>query len=276
MKSPLYYGLTFFVWLSHRLKRAAIHLTRWTGKSQVSVHPKHLLKKRDDLYWYLEFLEAKDVVLDVGCGSGMHSLRAANRANRVIGIELNPTNLEGAREMLRIEKMANVEFIAGDVTQPMPFDDRTFDKILCFDVLEHVHERIALLREMRRVLKPSGTMLLSVPSAESRWRHLLRRNGVFSYSDPDHKIEYTRPELEKELAEGGFHGKQWLPNVYDTPWVGFIDVVGGLSLGLYERLSDWKRLRARQEPTENIGFWVLCQPSLDRQPDLTALPAQRP
>ncbi len=260
MKFLKYWILTFFIWFTHRLKRAAIHLTRWTGKSPVPVHPKHLLKHRDDMYWYLEYLNKEDVVLDVGCGSGMHSVKAAARARRVVGVELRPENLAPAQEALRSERITNVELTTGNVTQRLPFEDHVFDKILCFDVLEHVYERVPMLKEMGRILKPTGTLLLSVPSAESQWRAALRNAGVFSYSDPDHKTEYTRPQLEKELAEGGFVGTQWLPNVYDTPWVGVFDLVGGISLSLYERLADWKRTQAKLHPTENIGFWVLCRP----------------
>lgn len=54
--------------------------------------------------------------------------------------------------------------------------------------------------------------------------------GLPSFSDPDHKIEYNREELEEELAAAGFRVESCSTIVYDTPWYGVIDLLGGLSL----------------------------------------------
>jgi hypothetical protein len=51
-----------------------------------------------------------------------------------------------------------------------------------------------------------------------------------------------------------------MPVVYDTPWAGMIDAVGGLSLGLYARLSRWKREVALARPIESTGFRVVARP----------------
>ena len=59
-----------------KAKRLAIRLTRWTGKSREYVHAKHLLGETVEHYWYLAHLEADAAVLDVGCGNGMHSIKA--------------------------------------------------------------------------------------------------------------------------------------------------------------------------------------------------------
>jgi hypothetical protein len=50
-----------------------------------------------------------------------------------------------------------------------------------------------------------------------------------------------------------------MPVVYDTPWAGIIDAVGGLSLGLYTRLSRWKRAVALRRPDESTGFRVVAR-----------------
>ena len=82
----------------------------------------------------------------------------------------------------------------------------------------------------------------------------------FSYSDPDHKIEYTREEFLAELDEAGFEPEgAVMPVVLDTPWAGVIDAMGGVSLSLYDRLSRWKREAALRRPEESTGFRVVAR-----------------
>ena len=65
-----------------------------------------------------------------------------------------------------------------------------------------------------------------------------------------------------ELAAGGFApAGPVLPVVYDTPWAGAIDALGGVSLGLYARLARWKREAVLRRPQESTGFQVVARPA---------------
>ena len=220
--------------VNRRGKAVGVRLVRYTGKSPHLIHPKHLVDApwHD---WYVEHLRETDVVLDVA------QLRVAVADRRKLGL-------------------ANVHLFAWDLTRRFPFPSGSFDSVLFLDVIEHLHPRVEVLREIRRVLKPSGRLLVSGPNSETAWRQRLRTAGLFAFSDPDHKIEYTQAEFVAELAAGGFEPVgRVMPVVYDTPWAGVIDAVGGVSLGLYARLSRWKRDVALSRPRESTGFRVVAR-----------------
>jgi len=245
--------------LNRRCKSVGVRLTRYTGKSPHRIHPKHLVHApwHD---WYVEHLSPSDAVLDVGCANGAHTLTAAARARRVVGIDYDIGQLAIAQNDAARRNLRNVCLFAWDLTHAFPFRNGMFDAALFLDVIEHLHPRQAVLAEIRRVLVPGGRLLVSGPNRDTTWRRRLREAGLFAYSDPDHKIEYTQDEFIAELRAGGFEpeGPIW-PTVYDTPWAGLIDAAGGLSLGLYERLARWKHDAALARPAESTGFRVLAR-----------------
>src|SRR5439155_2471813 len=152
--------------------------------------------------------------------------------------------------------MTNVAFVAANVEEGLPIAPARFDMVLCLDLLEHVHKRDLVLTEIRRVLRPSGVLLLAVPNRATAWKRRLERAGLPAYSDPDHKVEYTLDELRDELGRNGFTIRQLHPSVCDMPFVGLIDIVGGLSLPLYRRLTRLRTRLARRYPEENAGFFA--------------------
>ena len=253
---PLLGGVVF---ANNKAKRLAIRLTRWTGKSREYVHPKHLLGEADvDQYWYLAHLAPHAAVLDVGAGHGMHALKAAARSRIVLGIDRDRAALGVATRAGRERRIRNAAFLAADLEQGLPIRGGTFDTVICLDLLEHVVERDRLLGEIRRVLRPGGALLLAVPNRATSWKRRLARAGLFAYSDPDHKIEYTLPELAAELGRNGFRIVRMHTAVYDTPLIGVIDVAGSVSLALYRRITEARRRLARRYPEESAGFFAVC------------------
>ena len=250
--------LSTVVFANAKAKRLAIRLTKWTGKSRDYVHPKHLLDDTLEHYWYLQYVTPGASLLDVGCGNGMHTLKAARRAVGVIGVDASLDSLEIGRRASGQAGAPHVSFVASNVEEGLPIASRRFDTVLCLDLLEHVYKRDLVLSEIRRVLKPAGTLLLGVPNRGTTWKRRLERAGLFFYSDPDHKIEYTLDELRDELARGGFVIDRLVPSVYDTPMIGLIDVVGGLSLSAYRYLTDLRRRLVARWPDENAGFYAVC------------------
>ena len=241
-------------WLNRRGKALAIRLVRWTGKSPELIHPKHLVEQPwND--WYLAGLGPGDWVLDVGCGTGTHARRALRTGASVAAVDIDPAVIP------RVWLPTGIWFDQADACKTIPWPDEFFTCVLALDVIEHVEDRQGMLREIRRVLAPDGTLCIAAPNRETAWRRRLRRAGLFAYSDPDNRIEYTEGEFLEELQQGGFTPLSVTPTVYDTPWAGLIDCIGGLSLGLYRRLQAWKRAVALRHPEEATGFCVVARPA---------------
>lgn len=247
------------LWGNVKAKGLAIRLVKWTGKSSESVHPKHLLD--DSHYWYMEHIRPGARLLDVGCGNGQHSLRVASLCQAVTGFDMDEASVQTARRERTARRVMAVFYI-GDATKSWQRQDwggLYFDVILCHDLLEHVHGRQKVLGMCRRALKPGGRLLLSVPNSGTSWKRRLRAAGLPSFSDPDHKIEYTLPELRGELEAAGFEIESLHPSVYDTPLVGLIDIIGGLSVTLYRKLTALRVRLAKLYPTEGAGWYCVCR-----------------
>jgi SAM-dependent methyltransferase len=120
--------------------------------------------------WAPRVVDAADVapgdwVLDVACGTGIVAREAATRVGprgRVTGLDLNLGMLAVARRF-----RADIVWQPGDA-EALPFADGAFDRVLCQFALMYFPNRVTALREMRRVLAPSGTVVVAVWAALDR------------------------------------------------------------------------------------------------------------
>ena len=135
----------------------------------------------------LPFVEGKSV-LDIACGSGYGIGLLRSKARYVTGVDIDPV----AANEAKAECGDNGAVLLGN-GPGLPFDDATFDVITSFETLEHLHERGEFLSELRRVLSPGGTLVLSTPNAN----YSQPVNGV--PANPFHLHEYDPAELKTEL-----------------------------------------------------------------------------
>lgn len=96
-------------------------------------------------------------VLDVGCGGGSACEFAAKLGAQVSGIDLSPNSIKAAQDHARKSDL-KIDYQSG-VAENLPYDDNTFDAVLCFDVLEHVADWNKVVSEVYRVLKKNGLFL---------------------------------------------------------------------------------------------------------------------
>jgi SAM-dependent methyltransferase len=94
-------------------------------------------------------------VLDFGCGDGQLSLLLSSKGAIVVGVDLNPSGIERARQAAS----GRARFVLG-TPDGIPLPDASFDVVVAFDCLEHVMTPTAILREWRRVLRPGGRCLI--------------------------------------------------------------------------------------------------------------------
>lgn len=248
--------LIIFLKKSENLSALSCHLTKITGKSQFPTHPKHLIKKD---YWYLKWLKKDDWILDVGCGNGEHSLKMARACKEVVAFDVNEEGLRQAREKQKREKIKNIKFLKADANKKFPFKDNFFDVVFAHDVLEHVKDYRKTTGEITRILKRGGLFLLTLPNAENSWKRLKKQAGQFWFSDRGHVKEWSLKEMDEFPKTFALELVAKEPIVYDTPLSGFIDLLGGVSLFLYQKLLTWKGKKAQENPRESTGFRLVLK-----------------
>jgi len=161
--------------------------------------------------------------LDLGAGNGEFSAQLSLRGYRVVAFDLDATALRSGREQHRCA----IEWVAGDATR-LPFADGAFDCVLCNSAIEHFSDDQATLREVARVIKAGGQLVVttdSLPSHPSRWLRLIpaswRREGLQSNVDLAKAIAdshqkrhhvvhfYDAERLNTLLREHGFRVEAW-------------------------------------------------------------------
>lgn len=158
-------------------------------------------------------------VADIGCGDGIMALGAARalEPKRIVGFDINPvdSSLLLARAQRFISPQARIpEWLTFRQSAPtrLPAEDGEFDAIYCWSVFEHVADAEGLLREMRRILRPSGPLMLQV------WPFYYSADGShLSPWYPDETfIQFAHGEdeiLEKLRSSGAEHMAQEYPRL---------------------------------------------------------------
>jgi len=179
--------------------------------------------------------------VDLGCGTGRNSVAMSAKGVRVAALDFSEVALKTARAREGADK---VDFRLGDVSQPLPFDDASFD--LATDIFVYFHQladadRKRYRAEIRRVLKPSGVLLVSlatggdgyyaaceritdwadISSAPLTWDPVANvGNVLFSY---DQLLAEFSDMFEFQMSwrkrkYGDMHGKRYLRETVATLW----------------------------------------------------------
>ena len=127
----------------------------WAAVPEGAV-PERFEERRD---WLLGFVSPGDRVLDLGCGEGSFAAALAGAGAQVTMADVARGALQRA---VRAAPDAEAVLIIED--EPLPFAEGAFDVAWCGETLEHVADAIGLATELRRVLRPGGTLLVTTPN----------------------------------------------------------------------------------------------------------------
>ncbi len=167
-------------------------------------------------------------ILDVGCGTGANLKMLAAYGNAE-GVDISPQAVDFCHERgLNSVKLGAIE--------QLPYENDSFELVTALDVIEHLDDDIAGLREMRRVLRRDGRLLVFVPAFMFLW-------GVQD-DVSNHRRRYTLPRLLKAVEEAGF----------SVEWSSYANISFFLPVLIVRSVMRWLGLRADTEYGINISL----------------------
>lgn len=166
-----------------------------------------------------------DRVLDMGCGAGRHAFETYRRGADVVAFDQDVSELETVAQTFaamaagaQVPEEAQAVTHAGDALA-LPFEDAEFDHVIASEVLEHIPDDVRAIAELHRVLKPGGTMAVSVPR---RWPERI----CWALSDEYHEVEgghvriYDPKDLTTKLTDTGLRmdGRAYAHSLHSAYW----------------------------------------------------------
>jgi len=135
----------------------------WQRRMRTRRRKRYVAERAD---WLAEHAPS-GAVLDLGCGTGSYAKALVRRGFEVTGVDFSDAMLKRARTEV---PSARAAFVAADINDRLPFPGATFDAVLSVLSFDHVADARAVLREVRRVLKPGGVLLVVTLSRARRNR----------------------------------------------------------------------------------------------------------
>ena len=154
-------------------------------------------------------LSPGDRVLDLGCGAGRHAFEAARRGGQVVALDVGAAELQEVRAMLQAmlaageldRSSSHVGAVRADALG-LPFPDGAFDRVVAAEVLEHVLDDARAMSELARVLRPGGTIAVTVPRCGPEVVNWLLSDAYHDVPGGHVRI-YRRPTLLRRLESCG-------------------------------------------------------------------------
>jgi SAM-dependent methyltransferase len=153
-----------------------------------------------------------DLLLDAGAGFGRHAFEAARRGAKVVALDYADDELVGTRATFggmiaagEIPADRYVGVLRGDATA-LPFADASFDRVITSEVLEHIQDDVAALAELVRVLRPGGTLSVTVPTWWPEKVNWMLSSEYHAPAAPGGHVRiYSATELKAKLRAAGLN-----------------------------------------------------------------------
>lgn len=178
---------------------------RWAARYDSDPNPQTLLEEGPVLA--LVAARRGDRILDAACGTGRYCQHFHDAEAEVAGIDFSQAMLDRARDGLPF-----VAFYCVDLTDGLPFDDESFDKVNCAQALKHLFDLDRVIREFARVLRSGGTLTFSVTHPDMDWDGyelaytpsfiLSAQSDIYAHRMDDYVEAIASAELElRQLVE---------------------------------------------------------------------------
>ena len=202
-------------------------------------------------------LRSGDRLLDMGCGAGRHAFESMRRGARVVALDYSFPELVDVKstyfamvEAGEIASDAEAGAIRGDALR-LPFPDGTFDRIIASEVLEHIDDDEGAIAELTRVLRPGGTMAVTVPSwlpEQLCWK--LSDEYYAPKAVGGHVRIYREKGMQEKLSAAGLdlHGTHRAHALHSPYWwlkcaVGPTND-GNRAVAAYRKFLEWDIIKA--------------------------------
>lgn len=187
--------------------------------------------------YLLKFLQPKrgDRILDVGCGVGYFADLLTEKGAEVWGVDLD-------RDSIRVARLVLSERVKFASAESLPFDDNSFDKILCSEVLEHISDDKKAIREILRVVKPGGRILITVPSPNGLFGNKIKRICHENDKGTERHVRdgYSKEEIIALLERCGARVEK---SYYTMVFI--VELIMGLTKLIYSLKSSEKNLNSQ-------------------------------
>ncbi|WP_457742659.1 class I SAM-dependent methyltransferase [Thermococcus sp.] len=165
--------------------------------------------------------------LDIGCGTGNYTLELERRGFEVIG-------LDASGEMLKIARSKGLNCVRGNAYS-LPFPDDSFDLVLSVAMFEFIREPERVLREVYRVLKPGGEVLIGTMNGRSAWFLFKRLKSLFVETAYRYARFYTPKELEELMRNAGFKNVESAGVIFFPPFWPFLNFAKRVDKKCYKK-----------------------------------------
>jgi SAM-dependent methyltransferase len=154
------------------------------------LHPKHFYYSRQE--WVGQYIDEKDIVLDIACGTGCCAYSLSDICHKVIAVDLNkPQN--------RFLNKDNLEYHHGDILKIVPDLNEEYTFAVAFHILEHLDDPVEFLKKVR-----ADKIAVIVPHEENWLVSVKKDFGLNWMGDKTHKRLYNHDLLRRHLIDAGY------------------------------------------------------------------------
>lgn len=178
-------------------------------------HGNYVYRHEHELINQIMSVQPGMVVADIGCGTGIYTLELCATGARVVGVDISPEMLAIAAEKNK-KWQDNVSFVQADAAS-LPFDSESFDMVISITAMEFFDDPSQCLREMYRILRPGGSMVVATLNSLSLWSIQRRIKSIFNKTIFRNTHFYSLKNIKRLIAPLSI--ADWRGGIFVPPFV---------------------------------------------------------